>query len=60
MQASFHFSFDYFRTRLAALNEWPLTQRLASEDLLRPLFRYVIGMAQNQNTGNAGNARKPQ
>ena len=52
MQAFFHFSFDYSEPGWPALNDWPLDRCMASEDLLRPLFRYVVGMAQSQSTAN--------
>ncbi len=48
MQAFFHFSFDYSDPGWPPLNEWPLNRTMTPEDILRPMFRYVIGMAQNQ------------
>jgi AraC-like DNA-binding protein len=48
IQAYFHFSFDYSTEGWPALKDWPVMRRMASEDILRPLFRYVIGQAQAQ------------
>jgi len=43
----FHFSFDYSSPDWPPLKDWPLTRKLAPDDLLRPLSRYVIGLAQS-------------
>jgi len=43
--AFFHFSFDYSEGDWPALKDWPLKRVMASEDILRTLFRYVIGLA---------------
>ncbi len=53
IQAFFHFSFDYSDPGWPPLSEWPLSRNMASEDILRTLFRYVIGMAQNQTPDHA-------
>lgn len=45
--AFFHFSFDYSEGDWPALSDWPVFRPLASEDLLRTLFRYVIGLARS-------------
>ena len=45
--AYLHFSFDYSAPEWPPLKEWPLTRRLAANDILRPLFRYAIGLAQS-------------
>jgi len=50
IQAFFHFSFDYSEPGWPPLKDWPLVRSLATEDLLRPLFRYVVGLAQNQTS----------
>jgi AraC-like DNA-binding protein len=44
IHAYFHFSFDY--SDWPPLAQWPVARRISSEDILRPLFRYVIGLAQ--------------
>jgi len=44
IHAYFHFSFDY--SDWPPLSQWPITRSLAAEDVLRPLFRYVISLAQ--------------
>lgn len=43
--AFFHFSFDYSEGEWPPLREWPLSRQLHGEDILRPMFRYVIGLA---------------
>lgn len=43
--AFFHFSFDYSEGDWPPLKDWPIQRLLTSEDILRPLFRYVIGLA---------------
>ena len=53
IQAFFHFSFDYSTPGWLPLKDWPLHRQMASEDILRPLFRYVVGMAQNQTAAQS-------
>jgi AraC family transcriptional regulator len=48
IQAFFHFSFDYSDPVWPPLKDWPLARKMSTEDILRPLFRYVVGLAQNQ------------
>jgi AraC-like DNA-binding protein len=43
--AFFHFSFDYSEGDWPPLNQWPILRTMALEDILRTLFRYVIGLA---------------
>ncbi len=45
--AFFHFSFDYSEGDWTPLSQWPIFCPMASEDILRPLFRYVIGLARS-------------
>ena len=45
IHAYLHFSFDYSAPGWPPLNQWPVVRQIASEDVLRPLFRYVIGLA---------------
>jgi AraC-like DNA-binding protein len=48
IQAFFHFSFDYSTPGWPALKDWPVVRRMGSEDILRSLFRYVIGHTQSR------------
>lgn len=45
--AYLHFSFDYSAPEWPPLKDWPLMRRLAAHDILRPLFRYAVGVAQS-------------
>ena len=45
--AYLHFSFDYSAPEWPPLKEWPLVRRITSNDILRPLFRYAVGLAQS-------------
>jgi AraC-like DNA-binding protein len=40
-----HFSFDYSTPEWPPLKEWPLAHQMNANDILRPLFRYAIGLA---------------
>jgi AraC family transcriptional regulator len=51
IHAYFHFSFDY--SGWPPLSQWPLVRRMSSEDILRPLFRYVISIGQTPNESTA-------
>ena len=53
IQAFFHFSFDYSAPEWPPLNDWPLVRRLSPDDILRPLFRYIIGLTQSTVTERA-------
>ncbi|HTS19236.1 MAG TPA: helix-turn-helix transcriptional regulator [Verrucomicrobiae bacterium] len=44
--AFLHFSFDYSTPEWPPLREWPLMRQMKSDDILQPLFRYVIGMSE--------------
>ncbi|MDW8343604.1 MAG: AraC family transcriptional regulator [Verrucomicrobiae bacterium] len=46
--AFFHFSFDYSEGDWPPLRDWPVSRQLQGEDILRPLFRYVIGLARSE------------
>lgn len=48
IHAFFHFSFDYSAAGWPPLSRWPICRHLAAEDVLRPLFRYVISLAQSR------------
>jgi AraC family transcriptional regulator len=50
IHAFLHFSFDYSAPGWPPLNQWPVVRQIASEDILRPLFRYVIGLARGAPT----------
>jgi AraC-like DNA-binding protein len=52
IHAFLHFSFDYSTPDWPPLNQWPVVRQIAGEDIVRPLFRYVIGLAQ----GASGNS----
>jgi len=41
-----HFSFDYSAPEWPPLKQWPLMRRMTLNDILRPLFRYAIGLTQ--------------
>jgi len=41
-----HFSFDYSAPEWPPLKDWPLHRRVSNDDILRSLFRYVVGLAQ--------------
>ncbi len=47
IHAFLHFSFDYSAPGWPPLNQWPVVRQIASEDIIRPLFRYVIELARN-------------
>lgn len=47
--AFLHFSFDYSTPEWPPMRDWPLVRQITSDDILQPLFRYVIGLAE----GNA-------
>ena len=47
IQAFFHFSFDYSAPEWPPLKDWTLVRRPTHNDILRPLFRYIIGLAQS-------------
>ena len=47
IHAFFHFSFDYSAPEWPPLQEWPQVRHLTPDDILRPLFRYIIGLAQS-------------
>ncbi|MCC6682630.1 MAG: AraC family transcriptional regulator [Phycisphaeraceae bacterium] len=47
LHAFFHFSFDYSEGDWMPLSSWPILRPMSADDLLRPLFRYVIGLAQS-------------
>jgi AraC-like DNA-binding protein len=49
--AYLHFSFDYSAPDWPPLKEWPLSRRLGNDDILRSLFRYVVGLAQSNPAG---------
>jgi AraC family transcriptional regulator len=49
--AFFHFSFDYSEGDWPELKDWPVTRKMATEDVLQTLFRYVIGLARSGKTG---------
>ncbi|MCX7888018.1 MAG: AraC family transcriptional regulator [Verrucomicrobiae bacterium] len=49
--AYLHFSFDYSEPEWPPLKEWPVVRRLATQDILRPLFRYAVGLAQSSVEG---------
>jgi len=49
--AFFHFSFDYSEEGWPNLKDWPITRQMGSEDILQPLFRYVIGLARIDKPG---------
>ena len=53
LQAFFHFSFDYSTAEWPPLKEWPVVRHLGHDDVLRPLFRYVIGLAQSNHPERA-------
>jgi AraC family transcriptional regulator len=46
IHAYFHFSFDYAAPGWTPLKEWPVARQMGAEDILQPLFRYVISLAQ--------------
>ena len=45
--AYLHFSFDYSAPEWPPLKQWPLARRMTTNDVLRPLFRYAVGLAQS-------------
>jgi AraC-like DNA-binding protein len=45
--AFFHFSFDYSEGDWPDLKSWAILRKMASEDILQTLFRYVIGLARS-------------
>jgi len=47
--AYLHFSFDYSEPEWPPLKQWPLSRPVTSNDILRPLFRYAIGLAQSSS-----------
>ncbi len=49
--AFFHFSFDYSEGDWPSLKTWPVVRSVASEDVLPPLFRYVIGLSRADKPG---------
>jgi len=49
--AYLHFSFDYSAPEWPPLKGWPLMRRVASHDILRPLFRYAVGLVQSSVAG---------
>jgi AraC-like DNA-binding protein len=53
LHAFFHFSFDYSAAEWPPLKEWPVVRHLTNDDVLRPLFRYVIGLAQSTHPERA-------
>ncbi len=53
IHAHFHFSFDYAVPGWPRLQDWPIIRSTGGEDILRPLFRYVIGLAQAQPLAHA-------
>ncbi len=42
VHAFFHFEFDPEPEGWPAIDQWPLAHHLAQDDILRPLFRYVL------------------
>lgn len=49
--AFFHFSYDYSEGDWPELKTWPVSRRIGEEDILRTLFRYVIGLARTDKPG---------
>lgn len=47
IHAFLHFSFDYSAPDWPPLNQWPVVRQIAGEDIVRPLFRYVIGLTRS-------------
>jgi len=47
VHAFFHFSFDYSEGGWTPLSQLPILRPMSADDLLRPLFRYVVGLAQS-------------
>jgi len=45
--AYLHFSFDYSAPEWPPLAQWPLSRQMTANDILRPLFRYAVGLAQS-------------
>src|SRR5690349_13725589 len=39
-----HFELEHRDDRAALMDQWPLHQQMPKNDLLRPLFRYVISL----------------
>ena len=50
IHAHLHFSFDYAAPGWPPLQDCPIVRSTGVEDILRPLFRYVIGLAQTRPT----------